>query len=106
MVWPFKRSLLGSAVQNAVNAVAAVPAKRPHKTGEQTAKLTDPHGKRIYHEVFVGEIREDEHYPWKARVYHRDGVFEKDGAALTREAAAAQAQNFAKAKRDHLEQQP
>lgn len=96
---------IGSAVQESTKAIAEIKANA-RKTGEQIAKLSDPQGKRIYHEVFVGDLAENGHYPWKCRVYHSGGVIEKDGQALSRDVAAAQAQHFAAAKRDYLEQQP
>lgn len=67
----------------------------PAKTGEQSGAMSDPQGKRVYHEYFVGEDRGDGHFPWAARVY-TGGVLhsEKQGLATTHTVARQQADNW------------
>jgi hypothetical protein len=67
----------------------------PMKTGVQTGAMSDPLGKRVYHEYFVGEDRGDGHYPWLCRVYSGGIVKEvKEGLATTPEAARKQANDY------------
>lgn len=76
--------------------VAELAARRATKTGEQLGKMTDPHGKRLYHEYFVGDDRGDGHFPWSGRVYSNGEIAaEKTGLAASYEVARKQAIDWA-----------
>lgn len=65
------------------------------KTGEQSGRMADPLGMRVYHEYFIGDDRGDGHHEWTARVYTCDGLHaEKSGLANGRETARRQADNW------------
>lgn len=80
----------------------------PLKTGEQTGKMSDPQGRRVYHEYFVEEDRGDGHFPWLCRVYSNNVVVsQKAGLATSPQASRQQADEFGLAtKKRILEQQP
>lgn len=77
------------------------------KTGEQLGAMSDPQGKRIYHEYSVGEARADGTFPWSARVYTNRGVHaEANEVADTAALARAHALNWALTTRKSIEEQP
>jgi len=85
-------------VEKAAAVVEAVQElRRPVvKTGEQVALMSDPQGRRVYHEYFVGDDRGDGHFPWQARVYSGTQlVATKDGLASSRDVASDQAVTWA-----------
>lgn len=78
----------------------------PHKTGEQTGKMVDPLGKRIYHEHFT-EVRPDGKWDWRARIYDRDGLrAEKTGIADDKDRANTAAIEAANAVKTMIGSQP
>lgn len=83
------------AVQALAQAAIQVAAEKVAKTGVQTGALSDPMGKRVYHEYFVGEDRGDGHYTWLCRVYSGGTLKEvKEGLAASESVARKQADAY------------
>lgn len=77
------------------------------KTGEQLGKMTDPLGKRLYHEYFIGDDRGDGHFPWSCRIYcGADLAAEKTGLAASYLVARKQALDWAVKTRQAIGEQP
>jgi hypothetical protein len=77
------------------------------KNGEQHAAMTDPLGKRVYHEYFVGDGRGDGHYPWSCRIYCGANLAaEKTGLAASYLVARKQALDWAVATRKAISEAP
>lgn len=84
-------------------------AKRAAPSGPSPifAKLSDPLGKRIYHETFIGEDRGDGAFPWTCRVYDIGGLrAEKNGLAPSDAVARKQAADWAAKTRQTLLELP